>query len=464
MLLLAKVFLNKIYLSMRIIVAGAGEVGAHLAKLLAYEGHDLTVIDVQPEALNEITLHLDLLTVEGSALSIGVLEDAKVDECDLFIAVTHFPEMNIACSVIAKKLGAKQTIARIRGQETLKERHIEIYNEMGIDAVINPQQLAANEIAKFIRESATREVFDFSNGKLSLFVIKITNDSRFAGKTLAELDNEQTGLDYRIVAINRDSQTIIPNGNDVLHTNDVIYVVSNKKGIKPMLNFTGKKKLDINNIMIIGGSRIARATSKLLQNQFDVKLIEMDKRNAQRLANTLTNTLVIHGDGRNTDLLVEEGIRKMDAFIAVTGDSETNILSCILAKRLGVKKTIAEVENIDYMDLAENMGIDTIINKKFIAASNIFKYTLDAEVASVKYLTQTDAEVLEFIVPENAIICEQPLHATDFPKEAIIGGVVRGKDAFIASGNTKLQPQDKVLVISLPSVINEIQRLFGKGS
>ncbi|MBK8806193.1 MAG: Trk system potassium transporter TrkA [Bacteroidales bacterium] len=449
---------------MKIIIAGAGEVGSHLIKMLAYEGHEITVIDVEPEALTEITLHLDLITIEGSALSMSILEDAKISECDLYIGVTHFPEMNIASAVIAKKLGAKMTIARIRGMETYKERHLNLFKEIGVDAIINPQQLAATEIAKFLRKSATREYFDFSDGKLSLFVIKIESDSSVIGKPLSELVNTKNGLDYRIVAINRNSQTIIPNGGDVLRQNDVVYVVSNKKGIGTIISFTGKKQLSINNIMIVGGSRIGRATAKLLQNQFNVKLIEMDKRNAQKLANVLDNTLVINGDGRNTDLLVEEGIRNMDAFIAVTGDSETNILSCILAKRLGVGKTIAEVENIDYLDLAESMGIDTIINKKIISASHIFKYTLEPEFASVKYLTNTEAEVFEIIVPADAKICEKPLKSINFPVEALIGGVVRDKEAFIATGSTQIKAHDKVLVISLPSVIQDVHKLFEKGS
>lgn len=212
--------------------------------------------------------------------------------------------------------------------------------------------------------------------------------------------------------------------------------------------------------MILGGSRIGRLTAFELENQFNVKLIEIDPAKATKLAEKLCNTLIINGDGRNTDLLIEEGIRKMDAFIAVTGNSETNILSCLLARRLGVKKTIAEVENLDYMDLAQNIGIDTLVNKKIVAASQIYKYTLNAQVSNVIHLTQTEAEVLEFMVKDGSEITRKPLNQTDFPKEAIIGGVVRGNDVFIAKGDTVIQARDKVLIFAMPSALVAVERFF----
>lgn len=445
---------------MKILIAGAGEVGSHLAKMLSYEGHDLTIIDIKQSELKSVDLHLDLLTIDGSALSFETLRDAKVADMDLFIAVTHYPEMNIASAIIAKKLGARKCIARVRHSEHLKSANRKLFKELGIDSLVYPQQLAAVEVANFVKQAATREVFDFSDGKISLFVIKLEKNAPIIGKTLFEAGNLQKELDYRAVAILRNNGTLIPRGNDVFMEGDQIYVVSNRKRLDTLLKYTGKQRLDINNIMILGGSRIGRATALLLENQFDVKLIEQDQRRAEKLADQLLNTLVICGDGRNTDLLVEEGIRKMDAFVAVTGNSETNILACQLAKRLGVKKTIAQVENIDYLDLAENMNIDTILNKKFIAASHIYKHTLDVEVSQVKYLTQTDAEVLEFIVNDSCQVSSKPLNEIDFPKDAIIGGIVRKEDAFIAKGSTKIEPGDRVLVICRPHVVSEIGKFF----
>jgi len=444
----------------KIIIAGAGEVGTHLAKMLSYEGHDLTVVDIRTNELKNLQQHLDLLTIEGSVLSLKTLEDAKVGHTDLFIAVTHFQEMNIACATMAKKLGAKQTIARIKDPDYLRPKNEAMFREMGIDQLVYPQRLAALEIVNFIKQASTREVFDFAEGELSLFVIKLDENAPIVNQTLLAAGAMDKALDYRAVAITRDSQTIIPRGHDVFQNGDLIYVVTNKRGINSLLRYTGKKKVDINNIMILGGSRIGRLTAFELENQFNVKLIEVDTKKATKLADRLYNTLIINGDGRNTDLLIEEGIRRMDAFIAVTGNSETNILSCLLAKRLGVKKTIAEVENIDYMDLAENIGIDTLVNKKFVAASQIYKHTLNAEVSTVKHLTQTEAEVLEFVVKEGARITRKALNQTDFPKEAIIGGIVRGRSVFIAKGETVVAPKDKVLVFSLPSAIAAVERFF----
>lgn len=445
---------------MKIIIAGAGEVGAHLAKMLSYEGHDLTVIDTAAATLKSLQQHLDVLTIEGSALSLNILEEANVANTDLFIALTLFQEMNISSAIMAKKLGAKQTIARVKDPEFLLPKNEAMFKELGIDQLIYPQKLAALEIVNFIKQASTREVYDFADGHLSLFVIKLDADAPIINHTLLTAGAMSKMLDFRAVAISRNSQTIIPRGHDIFMAGDLLYVVTTKRGISLLLNFTGKKRVDINNIMILGGSRIGRLTAFELENQFNVKLIEIDPAKATKLAEKLCNTLIINGDGRNTDLLIEEGIRKMDAFIAVTGNSETNILSCLLARRLGVKKTIAEVENLDYMDLAQNIGIDTLVNKKIVAASQIYKYTLNAQVSNVIHLTQTEAEVLEFMVKDGSEITRKPLNQTDFPKEAIIGGVVRGNDVFIAKGDTVIQARDKVLIFAMPSALVAVERFF----
>ncbi len=445
---------------MKIIVAGAGEVGIHLAKMLSYEGHKLTLIEIQNSQLQSVNEHIDLVSISGSSLSINTLTAAQVQESDLFIAVTQSPDTNIASAIIAKKMGAKQTIARVHESEFLKTKNSQLFQELGIDSFIFPQHLAAQEISNFLKQASSREVFDFADGRLSLFVLKVDDHAPVVGKTLKEAALLNSSYDYRTVAITRNSQTIIPKSSDKFSANDLIYVVSNKRGIKKVYEYSGKKKVDFNNIMILGGGRTGAMTASLLENQFNVKLIEMDKQKATMLADQLFNTLVIHGDGRSTDLLVEEGIRKTDAFIALSGDSETNILSCLLAKRLGVKKTIAEIENIDYMYLAENMGIDTIINRKFIAASHIYKFTLHAEVSTVKHLSQTDAEMLEFVVHKKSRIANKIIKESGFPKEATIGGIVRGKEVLIARGDTQIEPGDKVLVFSLPSVIPIVQSFF----
>lgn len=451
---------------MKIIIAGAGEVGQHLARILADDHHEVTVIDVDSQNLKQLSLHLDILTVQGSALTISVLNEAGVAACDLYIAVTHFPEMNVASAVIAKHLGAPHTIARVRDPELLQGKNMKLFQEMGIDSIIYPQALAAQEIAMFVERAATRESFDFADGLLSLFVLKVEETASVVGKYMQEIIPTQEELQkYRVIAIKRGFSTIIPKGDDICQPGDILYVVSNRQGTKKMLETFEKKEIAVSQVMILGGSRTGRATAKILQKQFDVKLIEIDPVKAKKLSEQLENTIVINGDGRNMDLLVEEGIRNTDVFIATTSNAETNILSCYLAKRVGVKRTIAEVENVDYIGLAADMGIDTLINKKTIAANSIHKYTMSnsADISSTRYLTQSDAQILEIIVRDGMKITRKSLmDMRDFPKDAVIGGVVRGKNAFIPSGSTQITDGDKVLVFALPAAVNEVKKFFEK--
>lgn len=449
---------------MKILIAGAGEVGQHLARILADDNHEVTVIDVDTQNLKQLSLHLDILTIEGSALTISVLNEAGVATCDLYIAVTHFPEMNIASAVIAKKLGAPHTIARVRDPELLLEKNQKLFREIGIDSIIYPQVLAAQEIATFVEQAATRESFNFADGLLSLFVLKVDETASVVGKYMQEIISTQDELQkYRVIAIKRGFSTIIPKGDDICQPDDLLYIISNRQGVNKMLETFEKKDLAVSQIMILGGSRTGRATAKILQKQFDVKIIEINTEKARKLSQQLENTLVINGDGRSMDLLVEEGIRNTDVFIATTSNAETNILSCYLAKRIGVKRTIAEVENVDYIGLAIDMGIDTLINKKTIAANSIHKYTMSnsANISSSRYLTQCDAQILEIIVGENMKITKAKLmDMKNLPKDVVIGGVVRGKDAFVPSGLTQICEGDKVLVFALPSAVNEIKKFF----
>jgi trk system potassium uptake protein TrkA len=445
---------------MRIIVAGAGEVGSHLAKMLSQENHDIVLIDPDEEKLKQIGANLDVLTRTGSATSISLLIDSDVKRADLFIAVATSEETNITASILSKKLGAKKTIARIDNQEYLFPKYKDHFISLGIDYMIYPEMLASREVVGLLEQTGTTTVFDFSGGKLTLFAIKLDEDAPIINKSIIETTQGIDYQNYRVVAITRNGETIIPRGEDKFLVGDMIYVISNQTGIPGLMEFSGKKKYDIHNIMVLGGSRIGLLTSKELGNQHNVKLIELDREKSYRLSNYLNNTLVINGDGRDMNLLIEEGIKNMDAFIAVTGDSETNILSCVLAKNMGVKKTIAEVENMDYITLAENMGIDTIINKKLVTASRIFHFTANETVTSIKYLTGTEAEVLEFVAKEDSKITKGALNQLDFPKDSIIGGVIRDKSSFIANGYTIIKPNDRVVVFALPSAINKVGKFF----
>ncbi len=445
---------------MKIILAGAGAVGAHLAKMLSNENHDITVIDTDPERLKLVGSTLDVLTLEGSATSIGLLVEAKIKKADLFIAVTQTEATNIAAAVIGKQLGAKKTIARIDNQEYLYPDNKEMFIGLGIDYLIYPEKIAATEIVGLLSQTSTSDVVDFSGGKLHLYAFKLEENAPIINKSLVEIASPDEFLEYRAVAITRNGQTIIPHGQDRFQVGDLVYVISNKGGVKNLLRYTGKENIEVRNIMILGGSRIGLRAARDLGDQHYVKLVESDREKCYKISNALDNALVINGDGSNVELLAQEGLSKMDAFVAVTGNSETNILSCLLAKSMGVKKTIAEVENIDYIPLAENIGIDTIINKKLITASRIFRFTMSTEVTSIKCLTGTDAEVMEFIAKPESSITKEKLKNINFPESAIIGGVIRNESGIIANGNTVIKPGDHVVVFTLPAGVGIVGKYF----
>ncbi len=445
---------------MKIILAGAGAVGAHLAKMLSNENHEITVLDTDPERLKFVGSTLDVLTLEGSATSIGLLKEAKIKKADLFVAVTQTEATNIAAAVIGKQLGAKKTIARIDNQEYLYPDNKEMFIGLGIDYLIYPEKIAAKEIVGLLSQTSTSDVVDFSGGKLHLYAFKLDGNAPIINKSLIEVSSPGEFLEYRAVAITRNSETIIPHGQDRFQIGDLVYVISNKGGVKNLLRYTGKENYEVRNIMIMGGSRIGVRAARDLGDQHYVKLIESDREKSYKISNALDNALVINGDGSNVELLAQEGLAKMDAFVAVTGNSETNILSCLLAKRMGVKKTIAEVENIDYIPLAENIGIDTIINKKLITASRIFRFTMSTEVSTIKCLTGTDAEVMEFIAKPDSPVTLKKLRDIEFPEGAIIGGVIRSDGGVIANGNTEIKPGDHVVVFTLPSAVSLVGRYF----
>ncbi len=445
---------------MNIIIAGAGEVGTHLAKMLSIEYHDIVVIDSDTEKLAQLSATADLLVVVGSATTITALKEANVKKADLFIAVTSSETANILSATLAKRLGAKKVIARIDNNDYLLPNNKELFLNLGVDSLIYPEKLAAREVISLLGHTSSTEFVDFSGGKLSLAVLRLEEDAPVVDKTILQTNTENKNLEFRAVAIARDGETIIPRGNDQFKVNDLVYVITNQSGVKDMLEYSGKKNIEVHNLMILGGGRIGVRIASELEKDVNVKIIENNREESVKLANFFKNALVINGDGRDTELLIQEGLPYMDAFIAVTGNSETNILTCLAAKRLGVKKTIAEVENLDYIKLAESMGIDTVINKKLITASRIFRYTMSTEVSAIKCLTGSDAEVFEFIVKPNSLVTKGKIKDINFPKDAIIGGVVRGDSSYIAMGSTEIKAYDRVVVFALPSAINKVGKFF----
>lgn len=445
---------------MKIIVAGAGEVGTHLAKMLSNEKHEIVVIDPDAEKLYYIEQSFDLMTVRGSTTSFDVLKNANVRKCDLFIAVGPSEDTNLSGAMLAKKLGAKKTIARIDSSEYLISQNKEHFISLGIDYLIYPERIVSREIITLLNKTSTTDFVDYAGGKLSLYVMKLDHDAPVISKSLFDIAKKNIRVEYRAVAITRKGETIIPRGCDQFLSNDLVYVITNPSGVKEIMSYTGKEDIVVRNIMILGGSRTGIRTAMDFEQNSNIKIIEIDKEKCNRIAEWVDNTLIIHGDGRNIDLLRESGIARMDAFIAVTGSSETNILSSLIAKKFGVKKVICEVENFDYISLAENMGLDTIINKKVSTASRIFRFTMDDEVSSIKCLTGTDAEILEYVAKPDSLITKGPVKTVDLPKDAIIGGVIRGKSSFIAHGNTQIKPGDIVIVFALPSAIYKVGRFF----
>ena len=443
---------------MKIVIAGAGEVGTHLAKMLSKDEHDIILFDEAQDKLDDISAALDVLTVSGGAISISDLKQAGVANCDLFIAVTPFEDRNIVACQLAKHIGAKKTIARIDNQEFLFTQNRDYFKTLGIDELIYPEHLAAKEIITNIKQTSMRQIFEFSGGKLVLFAVKIREHAAILGIPLKDLHGDMG--DFVIVAIARDSETLVPHGDDLIRVDDLVFFVAKPTSVESILQKAGKEKFVIKNVMILGGSRIAMKTAMRLGDGFNIKIIEQNKERAIKFTSKVSNALVIHGDGRDLELLRSEGIEQMDAFIAVTGNSETNILSCQLAKKMGVKRTIAEVENIDYIDFAEKIGIGGVINKKLLAASYIYRYTMNAEVSHVKCLTATDAEALEFIAREGSKVTKSIISKLDFPKEATIGGFIRNDQGYIASGNSQINPGDKVVVFTRPDALKKLSKFF----
>lgn len=447
---------------MKIVIAGAGEVGSHLAKMLSNEYHDLTIIDNDETRLNRVAESADVITVFGSPTSIKTLSYAGAAKADLFIAVSPSQEqdVNLISALLAKKMGSGRVTARINNDEYLQNENKLLFTEMGIDLLFYPEKIASHEIIDLLKQTGTSEFMDFSGGKLQLIVFRLEDGAPLLDKTMSDYTGEGE-LQYRAVAIAREGKTIIPRSNTRFKLHDLVFVISKRTGVQEVMSYSGKNNIDVRRLMIVGGGRIGEMVAKKLENSVDyIKLIERRRERCDYLNESLNKTLVINGDARNTDLLIEEDVNDFDAFVAVTSSSETNILSCVMAKKMGVAKTIAEVENIDYIKLAEGMGVDAVINKKLITASRIFRFTLSNKVQSIKCLNGSDAEILEFIVNPNSTVTRDKVRNLDFPKDAIIGGVIRGNNSFIAVGDTEIKPYDRVVVFALPTALKKVNKFF----
>ena len=447
---------------MKIIIAGAGDVGFHLAKLLSFESQDIYLIDTDSEKLEYASSHIDVITKKGDATSIKLLKEVNIHKADIFLAVTESQNTNFTIAVLAKKLGAKKTIARISNHEFTQNSEID-FTEIGIDNMISPGELAADEIKMLLSQSAFNDTIQFENGTLNILGSTLDYGSPLIGLTVKQAREKFNDIDFITIAIKPENsnKTIIPRGNTVYGSDDQIYFSTPKESIKQLYKLMGKTQFGVKNVMILGGGKIGvKAARNLCDSKFNIKLLEIDKSRAKEIAEKLPNALVIKGDGRNVELLEEESISDMDAFIAVTGNSETNIMSCLVAKSKGVKKTIALVENMDYINISQTIGIDTLINKKLLAASAIFKHVRKGEVLKLANLHNVDAEVLEFRVKENSAVTKKLVKNINLTKNAVFGGVIRNGIAHMTFGDFQILAGDKAVVFCLPEAIHKVEKLF----
>ncbi len=451
---------------MKIIIEGAGEVGSHLAKMLRAESNEVTVIDNDSERLEHLAAYTDIEAVQGNPSSINTLKSAGVAKADLFIAVYPFTtqEVNIVGALLAKHLGAKKVLARVGDQDYLTAENKLLFKEMGIELMFYPERLAADEIFDLLKHSSSSESMDFARGRLQVEVFKLEEDSPLLDMKIAEFAAITTRdeLQFRVIAISRGGQTIMPKFDTKLLYHDLVYIIATRDGMQFLMKFLGKNTVETDKVMILGGSKIAELAAAQLSKKISlVKILEKNKERAMALSEKLDdNVIVVLGDGRNSELIVEEGIKDYDAFLALTGKDEANVLACVVAKKFGVERTIAEVENIEYIHLAEEMGVDSVINKKLITAGRLFKFTLSGKARLVKYMSGTNAEILEYTVAPGSSITKGALKDLSFPKDSVIGGYIRGNESAIAVGTTRIEAYDRVVVFALPHAVKEVDAFF----
>jgi len=443
---------------MRIIIAGAGAVGCHLAKLLSREDMEISLLDERQERLGDMDANYDLLTKVGNPTSISDLRSVGVKDADLFIAVTPSESENINACLLANHLGAKKTLARVDNYEYLLPDNKRIFEQMGLNHLIYPELLAAKEIAASLKTNWMRYHLTLCDGALELCVVKVRAGAEVIGKTFMSGFFEH-GL-YRVVAIKRGQTTIIPRGQDEIQPDDIVYAVCTRENMDFLRDHMGKQHREIENIIFFGGSKIAQKTVQNLSKDLNIKILEADRELCYTLSEKINNALIINADGSDMAVLKDEGIEDADAFVAVTDSSEANIFACLAAKRFGVKKTIADVENIDYISMAEGLEIGAVLNKKTIAASYIYQMLLDASVLNVRNLTTADAEIVEFMAEEGSRITRGKIRDIRLPEDTNIGAIVRAGEGILVNGDTEILQGDQVVVFCKNQVIRQLEKFF----
>ncbi len=445
---------------MNIIIAGAGDVGFHLAELLAIENQNIILIDTDESLLQYAVNHLDVLTIKGDVTSLAILEKADVNKAHLFIAVTTYETTNMLACILAKRMGARKTIARVKNSEYLEENQREYFQQLGINNMISPLLLGAQEIERLVKRVSATDVFDFEDGKLSIIGLTADNDSKLVGKSFQTMENKNPEFLMRTVAILREGNTIIPEGNMQIESGDHIYLATNDKSFDALNRFAGKTLKKVKRIMIIGGTDIALETAKILEQDFSVTVVIKEENICKKFISELDDAMIVHANESDIAQLREEGLERMDAFIALTPNSGNNIVASLTAEKFGVYKTIAHVDNNAYTHVSQDIGVDTLINKKLIAANNIFRFIRKGKVEAIASLHGVEAEIIEFEVHRNNRVVHVPLSELHLPKDAKIIGVIRADKGLIPNDNFQLEVDDKVVVFVLPTAIKVVESIF----
>lgn len=445
---------------MRIIISGAGEVGHHIAKLLSYEMHKITLIDIDQESLDNAFNNLDILPVKGDAASRSVLSQADIARTDLYMSVTTSEHTNLVSAILAKKMGAKKTIARVENPEFLDPEQLKVFHELGVDIMISPNYLVANEIKLLLKQTALTDIFEFEEGKLSLIGITISERSFMSGKNILHIDELIADFSFRPIAILRGNNTIRPRGTTILQPRDHVYLMAKKEEIEKVSAFAGQMNKEVKNVMILGGGEISRLVAHMIEDQYNLIIVEKDKELCNELLEDLTASLVIKGDPTDIEILKEEGLEEMDALICLLPNSESNIIVSLMAVEMKTIKTIALVDNSDYIRLSQNIGVDTLINTKLIAANNIFRFIRKGEIEAITSLHGVDAEIIEFTVTRTNKLTRKPLHLLNIPEKALIAGVIRNEIGHIPDEEFQLQLGDKVIVFAEPEAIGKVEKMF----
>ncbi|MDE7455513.1 MAG: Trk system potassium transporter TrkA [Prevotella sp.] len=446
---------------MKIVIGGAGAVGTHLSKLLSKDHQDCVLIDDDVDQLAGLEGSYDIMTLHGSPTSIQTLKEAGVEHADLFVGVTTDESRNMNACMIAHALGAKKTVARIDNIEYMAPSLKTFFEQIGIDSLIYPEALAALDITNGLKTSWVRQRWDVHDGALVMLGVKLRETCEILNQPLRQLCGPDDP--YHIVAIRRGNDTLIPGGNDELHVNDIAYFMTTREYIPYIRQISGKEHYaDVKNVIIMGGGKTSVRVAKTAPSYMNLKIIEVDEQRCERLNELLNgnNTMIIHGDGRDLGLLQEEGIRTTQAFVALTGNAETNILACLTAKRLGIRKTVAMVENLDYVEMADSLDIGTIINKKTLAAGHIYQMMLDADVTNVRSLMMVDSDVAEFVAAEGSRVTKKAVKDLGLPFGTTIGGLVRHKQGILVNGNTRIEAGDSVMVFCHEQNLKKLEKYF----